>query len=69
MLIKERIEELKTMFEAEKERILVFLIKNKGYGSLIKKLKKMADKYRDALLQRYFLKCRIVHNDKFFEWR
>lgn len=36
---------------------------------LIKKLKKLPDSARNALIARYFLKCRIAHCEKFFKWR
>ncbi|CDW85920.1 UNKNOWN [Stylonychia lemnae] len=65
-----RKKELKKLFEDEKEKLIVHMIKNKvGPAGYVKKLKKLKDEQRDALIARYYLKCRIAHCDKFFEWR
>lgn len=36
---------------------------------MLKTLKGLKDKKRDALLARYFMKCQQMHSDKFFGWR
>lgn len=65
-----RILELSIQFDQEKERMLVYMIKNKIHaGGLVKKLKKMHYEARDALLTRYFMKCKNAHCEKFFDWR
>jgi hypothetical protein len=38
-------------------------------GFIAKKIKKLKDAKRDALLARYYLKCQRAHSDKFFLWR
>ena len=38
-------------------------------GFIAKKIKKLKDIKRDALLARYYLKCQRAHSDKFFQWR
>lgn len=58
------------MFDDEKERIIMHILKTKQVQPLIvKKLKKLKDECRDAVIKRYMLKCRISHCEKFFEWR
>jgi hypothetical protein len=64
-----RFENLKKMFELEKEKIIVTLIKIKQYPHLVKKLKKMHEDERNALLERYFHKCKIAQCERFFSWR
>ena len=36
---------------------------------ILKSLKEFKDKKRDALLERYYMKCESAHSDKFFIWR
>jgi hypothetical protein len=48
---------------------LLHLIKSKQHPHLAKKLKTLSDSSRDALLKRYFLKCKLTHSEKFFYWR
>ena len=58
------------LFEEEKEKLIMHIIRNKnGPPGLVKKLKKLKDAQRNALIARYYLKCRIAHCEKFFEWR
>jgi len=38
-------------------------------GFIAKKIKKLKDVKRDALLARYYLKCQRAHSEKFFLWR
>lgn len=58
------------LFEQEREKILVYLIKNKiQIPNLVKKLKNIVPEAREAIIKRYFLKCRISHCERFFDWR
>jgi hypothetical protein len=53
-----------------KEPFVSILSTIKGDNAYIpKKLKKLKDIKRDALLARFFLKCQRAHSDKFFQWR
>jgi hypothetical protein len=36
---------------------------------ILKSLKNFKDKKRDALLDRYFMKCESAHSDRFSVWR
>jgi hypothetical protein len=36
---------------------------------ILKSLKEFKDKKRDALLERYYMKCESAHSDRFFIWR
>ena len=36
---------------------------------ILKSLKEFKEKKRDALLDRYYMKCESAHSDRFFAWR
>jgi hypothetical protein len=38
-------------------------------SQLVKNVKKMKEKKRDALLDRYYLKCARAQSERFFQWR
>lgn len=48
----------------------MYILKTKlSQPLLIKKLKKLKDQARDAVINRYMLKCKLMHCERFFEWR
>jgi hypothetical protein len=68
---------LRTEFDAEKDRLITFLQKNANMkepkvavpSSILKGLKAMKENKREALLERYYMKCNRNQIDRFFLWR
>ena len=59
-------------FEELKKKHVIKLIKSKGNKKAANKLQgiqAMSDKMRDAVIKRYFDKCKARHTEQFFQWR
>ncbi|TNV84713.1 hypothetical protein FGO68_gene14654 [Halteria grandinella] len=73
----QRKQELKTAFQTEQDKLLAFIVKQGSSkdpkitvpSAILKNLRAMTDEKRDALLDRYFLKCCRAQSDRFFTWR
>eukprot|EP00347_Sterkiella_histriomuscorum_P023984 403332708 len=60
-LKRKRIKELTKLFDDEKDKLIMFILKTKQNSfNLIKKLKKLKDQARDAVIKRYMLKCYLL---------
>lgn len=57
------------MFDREKERILIHLIKTKSYPNIVKKLKKIVDSNKLSIINSYFQRCVDIQSEKFAAWR
>ncbi|CDW76772.1 UNKNOWN [Stylonychia lemnae] len=68
-LNKARIVLLKRYYEEVHQKVLMDVIKKKKDKVKLTKLQNINPEIRDAVLNRYYNKCRIKHASAFFNWR
>lgn len=66
---KARINLLTKYWNETKEKMLLQMIKAKKEGKKVKALQQMSNEMRDAVLSRYYQKCKRKHAALYFEWR
>eukprot|EP00347_Sterkiella_histriomuscorum_P018909 403343705 len=60
---------LKKYFDEVHQKVLLTIIKKKKDKSKLFKLQNISHDVKEAVLLRYFNKCKIKHASQFFEWR
>lgn len=66
---KARLNLLAKYWNETKEKMLLQLIKAKKEGKKVKALQQISNEMRDAVLSRYYQKCKRKHAASYFEWR
>ena len=51
------------------QKMIIALVKAKKEGKKLKALQQITTEMREAVLRRYFMKCKKKYSASFFEWR